>query len=289
MLRPQALGAVAAPFALALAASAATVVNIDASVQGIFTSWGQNNKGFNAGPGNVLCGRDNVTIFRNYFVFNLPSNLVPAGQQVLAAELIGKLPWKGYLSIDATETWTLFDVNAANYGVLVNEGASVTNRVDIFNDLGSGNEYGSRVVSIADEPAPNAGPGLLNVTLSKPAFLSDLANRISAGSIAIGGSITTLVGNSAQRIFAFSGYEPGFGGRATLKLTIGVPPCVGDLNADGTVDDADFVIFVLAYNVLDCADATMASGCPSDFNRDGFVDDADFVLFVVAYNALLCP
>lgn len=98
----------------------------------------------------------------------------------------------GYLSSDATETWTLFDVSAANYGVLVNEGASVTNRVDIFNDLGSGNDYGSRVVSVADEPAPNTGPGLLNVALSKPAFLSDLAARLS-GSIAIGGSITTLV------------------------------------------------------------------------------------------------
>ena len=289
MPRSRSVAAVAAPFALVLAASAATVVNIDASVQGIFTSWGQNNKGFNAGPGNVLCGRDNVTVFRNYFVFNLPANLVPAGQQVLAAELIGKLPWRGYLSADATETWTLFDVSAANYGVLVNEGTSVTNRVDIFNDLGSGNDYGSRVVSVADEPAPNTGPGLLNVALSKPAFLSDLAARLSAGSIAIGGSITTLVGTSAQRIFAFSGYEPSFGGRATLRLTIGAPPCVGDLNVDATVDDADFVIFAIAYNVLDCGDPAMAAGCPSDFNRDGFVDDTDFVLFANAYNALLCP
>lgn len=289
MPRPYSVAAVAAPFALVLAASAATVVNIDASVQGIFTSWGQNNKGFNAGPGNILCGRDNVTIFRNYFVFNLPANLVPEGQQVLAAEMIGKLPWRGFLSVDATETWTLFDVSPVNYGVLVNEGASISNRVDIFNDLGTGNDYGSRVVSIADEPAPNTGPGLLNVTLNKAAFFSDLNARISVGSIAIGGSITTLVGTSAQRIFAFSGYEPSFGGRATLKLTIGAPPCVGDLNADAAVDDTDFVIFAVAYNLLDCTDPTMAAGCPSDFNRDGFVDDSDFVLFAIAYDALLCP
>ena len=270
-------------------ASAATVVNIDASVQGLFTSFGQNNKAFNAAPGNILCGRNNVSIFRNYFVFNLPANLVPAGQQVLAAEMIGKLPWRGYLSSDATETWTLFDVNAANYGVLVNEGASIENRVDIFNDLGSGNDYGSRVMSIADEPAPNTVPGLVSVALNKPAFLADLATRMSAGSIIIGGSITTLTGTTLQIVFGFTGYDPSNGGRATLRLTIGVPPCVGDLNADAFVDDADFVIFAQAYNVLDCADPAMASGCPSDFNRDGFVDDSDFQVFAAAYNALLCP
>ncbi|MGH7243288.1 MAG: hypothetical protein ACREJD_07715 [Phycisphaerales bacterium] len=66
-------------------------------------------------------------------------------------------------------------------------------------------------------------------------------------------------------------------------------PCQGDLNDDGLVDDADFVIFVAAYNILDCADAAMPEHCPSDLNRDGQVDDADFVLFVKAYNDLVCP
>lgn len=65
--------------------------------------------------------------------------------------------------------------------------------------------------------------------------------------------------------------------------------CIGDLNGDTFVDDADFQIFAAAYNILDCADPVMASGCPADLNRDGFVDDADFLLFVVAYNAVLCP
>jgi len=65
--------------------------------------------------------------------------------------------------------------------------------------------------------------------------------------------------------------------------------CPGDLNNDGFVDDADFPIFVFAYNVLDCADATMPLGCPADLNGDGFVDDADFVIFVAGYNELVCP
>jgi hypothetical protein len=65
--------------------------------------------------------------------------------------------------------------------------------------------------------------------------------------------------------------------------------CPGDLNNDGFVDDADFVIFVNSYNILDCADPSMPAGCPADLNSDGFVDDADFVLFAEAYEELLCP
>ena len=66
-------------------------------------------------------------------------------------------------------------------------------------------------------------------------------------------------------------------------------PCPADLNNDGFVEDADFSIFVVAYNILDCADPEMPFECPADLNADGFVDDADFVLFVSAYNELLCP
>lgn len=65
--------------------------------------------------------------------------------------------------------------------------------------------------------------------------------------------------------------------------------CPCDLNNDGMVDDADFSIFVIAYNTLDCADPGMPAGCPADFNGDNMVDDADFSIFIVAYNELLCP
>lgn len=66
------------------------------------------------------------------------------------------------------------------------------------------------------------------------------------------------------------------------------PGCVGDLNSDGFVDDADFSLFAGAYNVLDCAEPAMPAGCPADLNHDGFVDDADFVIFIGAYNELVC-
>lgn len=65
--------------------------------------------------------------------------------------------------------------------------------------------------------------------------------------------------------------------------------CMGDLNIDGQVDDADFSFFVAAYNLLDCAAWAMPAGCPADFNHDLVVDDSDFVNFVVAYNNLICP
>ncbi|MBS0190225.1 MAG: hypothetical protein U0573_04870 [Phycisphaerales bacterium] len=77
--------------------------------------------------------------------------------------------------------------------------------------------------------------------------------------------------------------------RVTTASLFTLLACTGDLNKDGFVDDADFSIFVNAYNTLDCADPIMPAGCPADFNRDGVVDDTDFVLFVGPYNDLLCP
>ncbi|HEX8876825.1 MAG TPA: hypothetical protein VF777_08765 [Phycisphaerales bacterium] len=68
-----------------------------------------------------------------------------------------------------------------------------------------------------------------------------------------------------------------------------VARCPADLNNDAQVDDADFQVFVLAYDSLDCAETQMPFGCPSDFNYDRVVDDQDFQTFVVAYDVLLCP
>lgn len=64
--------------------------------------------------------------------------------------------------------------------------------------------------------------------------------------------------------------------------------CPGDFNNDSIVDDADFVFFAAAYNLLDCSEPAMPEGCPADLNTDLFVDDADFVLFANAYNQLAC-
>ncbi|MBS0190648.1 MAG: hypothetical protein U0573_02000 [Phycisphaerales bacterium] len=65
--------------------------------------------------------------------------------------------------------------------------------------------------------------------------------------------------------------------------------CRADLNNDGLVDDADFSIFVVAYDMLECSNPAMPQGCPADLNFDGSVDDADFSVFIVSYNDLVCP
>ncbi|MBS0189759.1 MAG: hypothetical protein U0573_08620 [Phycisphaerales bacterium] len=76
----------------------------------------------------------------------------------------------------------------------------------------------------------------------------------------------------------------------TFAPPVQVVRCSADLDCNEQVDDADFVIFVEAYNELFCptsGDGSIA-GCPSDLNNDAQVDDADFVVFVEAYNAMLC-
>ncbi len=65
--------------------------------------------------------------------------------------------------------------------------------------------------------------------------------------------------------------------------------CPADLNYDGAIDDADFQIFVVGYDILICGEPSTLVGCPADQNRDGVVDDADFVLFLAGYDALECP
>jgi hypothetical protein len=74
-----------------------------------------------------------------------------------------------------------------------------------------------------------------------------------------------------------------------VGVTVTSPPCPADLNADAFVDDADFVIFAAAYNLLDCADPSMPVGCPADLNNDTVVEDVDFVIFAAAYETLVCP
>ena len=100
------------------------------------------------------------------------------------------------------------------------------------------------------------------------------------------GGIDRFTFNSGSNSWTFASTipTPSLGGFAAY-----VPAaCPADLTGEGFVDDSDFIVFVQAYNILDCADGNMPLGCPADFNLDGLVDDADFVIFVGAYDALVC-
>ncbi|MBL8885549.1 MAG: hypothetical protein JNK16_02720 [Phycisphaerales bacterium] len=76
---------------------------------------------------------------------------------------------------------------------------------------------------------------------------------------------------------------------ACASVAVVVRDCAADFNCDGVVQDDDFALFAIAYNVLVCSDPAMPTDCPSDINQDGFVDDADFAAFAVQYDRLICP
>lgn len=125
--------------------------------------------------------------------------------------------------------------------------------------------------------------GCYSSVLNSAVVLDSLSDRLRVFSF--GSTGEGVVFNSA--LVSSPG---GSGENATiLPITPAAATCPGDLNNDQFVDDADFIIFLVAYNILDCADLSMPAGCPSDLSGDGLVDDADFVLFLAAYNALVCP
>ncbi len=109
-----------------------------------------------------------------------------------------------------------------------------------------------------------------------------------SGTLASGGYTLEVGASASSDYFFFNGLFADSSFYIDIEI-IAASPCPGDLNDDNQVDDADFTVFVAAYNLLDCADPAMAPGCPADLNADGFVDDSDFVGFAAAYETLLCP
>jgi len=122
-------------------------------------------------------------------------------------------------------------------------------------------------------------PGEIDFTLPAGTIPSDRAfiavvtneNRAQTPGAGFDGAIAEMIFTQETRMF--------FNTRGS---------CPADFNDDGMVDDADFTLFVEAYNILACASGTQI-GCPADLTNDGSVADDDFTVFVVAYNELLCP
>lgn len=73
------------------------------------------------------------------------------------------------------------------------------------------------------------------------------------------------------------------GGYGIGSIQVGIQ-CPGDLNYDGNVDDADFLLFLPAYDALLVPPADVRC----DWNGDRQVDDADFLLFLPYYDQLIC-
>lgn len=133
----------------------------------------------------------------------------------------------------------------------------------------------------------------LNLTLIAPGRIDYLGNAFSDGWSTTGGGPDPL--NNVEMAM-FQSPTPGVwfakidagavnvgtqGYGLVLTGNVAEATCLCDLNVDGMVDDADFVIFVSSYDLLEDP--------LGDFNGDGVADDADFVTFVAAYNELICP
>ena len=160
-----------------------------------------------------------------------------------------------------------------------------------FSENVASSESQFQVTRDSGEPVPFSfayTPGTQTVTLGFATKLSP-----STYSVRLVGDPTSVASGQSLDGDDFapsdpSGHPTGDGvagttvpGSTILRFTVNPGSCPCDLNADGSVDDSDFVIFADAYNVL----VTMVA----DFNGDGLTDDADFVIFASAYDQLICP
>jgi Bacterial pre-peptidase C-terminal domain len=147
---------------------------------------------------------------------------------VLDAKLQAFNPSGGFSSDKPTETYGLFDVTtplsqleATNFG-----------RIDIFNDLGTGTQYGSQTVSSADNGK------LVTVNLDAAA-VAGLSAKFGS-QFAVGGALTSANGPGLEYLFGFSGsptdtrqlvltvaqpnfYKVSADGNSMLQIDTGIP------------------------------------------------------------------
>jgi Ca2+-binding RTX toxin-like protein len=167
-----------------------TIADNDTPVSNIInavdTGWYDNSGSHDPTNTNYIVG-DNGILYRDWMSFNLPTFTQP----VVAAQL--KIKTYEYLSADASETYELRDVTTP-VSTLVAGGSGLTS---IYNDLGTGAIYGSRVFTSADSNQTIT----INLT---PEAVSAL-NTKSGQAFALGGWLTTLdtISNS-EYVFGFS-------------------------------------------------------------------------------------
>jgi hypothetical protein len=132
-------------------------------------------------------GGDPINVSRNFFVFDLSSVSGP----ITGATLRLENPVAGYLSADASETYTVFDVTSSIADV-----TSGFANVAVYTDLGTGIAYGSTSATAASNGT------VLDIALN-PEALAFLNG--SSGQIALGGALTTLaLGSTNELLFAGS-------------------------------------------------------------------------------------
>jgi hypothetical protein len=171
------------------------MITKDAIERGWWKSSGQHTA-FN---NNTLTGRSILNNeYNSYFIFDLTG----VTGTVIVASL--KMEIEGYTTPDASETLSIWDVNTAP-ATLEASG----NDVAIYNDLMTGNSYGTFIVTSADKGM------ILDIPLNAQA-VTDMNNALG-GKVSVGLHVDTLGAASSEWIRFSAGSE-----QRTHQLVIGV-------------------------------------------------------------------
>ena len=180
-------------------------------------------------------------------------------------------------------------------------------RVQNNGTLSPGNPVGNQIgrIELVSQPFSQTATGVMRFEISGPS--PSQFDRVTGGAaLNLNGTLNLALTNAYAPSLGttfdvidgpvingtFAAISPGFAVQYfpnKVRVTVTGATCPGDLNRDGLIDDADFLIFTAAYDLVLCSDPAMPQFCPSDLNRDTFVDDLDFQIFAVAYANVLCP
>lgn len=213
-------GCLAAVLLAALASAATAATDVSYSDRGWYTSAGTHN----AGNTNYFVGWDasGGSELRNYFAFDL-SRL---GANVLSADFVVNSATSTI--VGGSETYVLSEVTTP-VATLVAGGSGLT---AIFNDLGDGAAFGTRVYTSADDNQDRT------ITLS-PAAVAAI-NAARGGSFALGGSISTLSGTHVSEFLMGFSFNSGASSKLVLTTTCGNGVVdSGEVCDDGDTDDGD--------------------------------------------------
>jgi hypothetical protein len=205
-MRRRVVSAVLAVAALSVVPVSAATIQLTASDSGFYDSAGNHT----AQNQNYLTGRFDGSERRSFFVFDLAS----VSGTVTAATLNLYNPdvsptLKGYVSPDPTESLSVFDVSTP-LSTLTLGGVGIAG---VFDDLGTGLEVGSVMVS----PADNGQTVAIVFNANGLAAL----NAGLGGTIAFGSAITTLSGSAGNEfVFGFSTVSFAGGDVRRLDLTV---------------------------------------------------------------------
>jgi hypothetical protein len=187
--------AVLTAIALASFVGTAAASTIDPTSRGAYIQTGVfGTGGAGTSTGNYLTGLYQADEYRSFFVFNLTGVIGPITSALVSFDLSPDagcgFAHCGYISADASETFSFFDFG----GSLATLSAG-TGGVAAWTDLGTGAVLGTRVFTAADT-------GTVTVALNAAGIA--MLNGALGGSLALGGRVTTIAGLGDQAVFGDS-------------------------------------------------------------------------------------